>query len=68
MKRIYIYKVTETALSILEIKDIDIAIGNVKGRDLYTGRMIKVNREDVLDRLHFTEEEIARIFPNYPLI
>lgn len=68
MKRIYIYKVTETALSILEIKDIDIATGNVKGRDLYTGRMVKVNREDVLDRLHFTEEEIARIFPNYPLI
>ena len=70
MERIYrFYNNPKTATtSILEVKDIDVATGNVKGRDLYTGKMIIVNRNNMRDRAYFTEQEIKRRFPNYPLI
>ena len=69
MKKIYrFYNDTKTTSSILEVKDIDITTGDVKGRDLYTGRRVTVKREDVLDRAYFTEQELVRRFPNYPLI
>lgn len=69
MERIYrFYNDTKTTSSILEVKDIDVATGNVKGRDLYTGRMVTVKREDVLDRAYFTKQELVKRFPNYPLI
>lgn len=39
MEKIYrFYNDTKTTSSILELIDIDIATGKVKGRDIYTGR------------------------------
>ena len=69
MEKIYrFYKDTKTTSSFLEVKDIDIATGNVKGIDLYTGKKVNVKRKNVLDRAYFTEQEIERRFPNYSLI
>lgn len=69
MEKIYrFYNDTKTTSSFLEVKDIDIATGNVKGIDLYTGKKVNVKRENVLDRAYFTEQEIERRFPNYSLI
>lgn len=69
MEKIYrFYKDTKTTSSFLEVKDIDIATGNVRGIDLYTGKKVNVKRKNVLDRAYFTEQEIERRFPNYSLI
>ena len=69
MEKIYrFYKDTKTTSSFLEVKDIDIATGDVKGIDLYTGKKVNVKRKNVLDRAYFTEQEIERRFPNYSLI
>ena len=69
MEKIYrFYNDTKTTSSLLEVKDIDIATGKVKGIDLYTGKKVNVKRENVLDRAYFTEQEIERRFPNYSLI
>ena len=67
-RRFHYYYTSEGVASILEVKDTDIATGMVKGRDLYTGRLVRVNRKNVIDRVYFSEQEIARRFPNYPLI
>lgn len=63
MERIFrFYNNTKTTASILEVKDIDIATGNVKGVDLYSKRNVTVNRKNVLDRAYFTKQELMRRF------
>ena len=63
MERIYrFYNDTKTTSSILEVKDIDIATGNVKGVDLYSKRNVIVNRKNILDKAYFTKQELARRF------
>lgn len=61
MEKIYrFYNVTKTTESILELIDIDIATGKVKGRDIYTGRIVRVKRSNVLDQAYLTEYEAAQ--------
>lgn len=61
MEKIYrFYNDTKTTSSILELIDIDIATGKVKGRDIYTGRRVTVKRSNVLDRAYLTEYEADR--------
>ena len=61
MEKIYrFYNDTKTTSSILELINIDIATGKVKGRDIYTGRRVTVKRSNVLDRAYLTEYEAAR--------
>ena len=67
-RRFHYYYTPEGCASILEVKDTDIATGMIKGRDLYTGTLIRVERKNVIDRVYLSEQEIARRFPNYPLI
>ena len=61
MEKIYrFYNITKTTSSILEVIDIDIATGNVKGRDIYTGKRVTVKRSNVFDRAYLTEYEVAQ--------
>lgn len=65
MEKIYrFYNVTKTTSSILEVIDIDIATGKVKGRDIYTGRRVTVKRSNVLDRAYLTEYEVSQRLKN----
>lgn len=65
MEKIYrFYNVTKTTSSILEVIDIDIATGKVKGRDIYTGRRVTVKRNNVLDRAYLTEYEVTQRLKN----
>lgn len=65
MEKIYrFYNITKTTSSILEVIDIDIATGKVKGRDIYTGRRVTVKRSNVFDRAYLTEYEVSQRLKN----
>lgn len=51
--------------SYARIIDIDIATGNAKGIDLYTGKKITIKYNNILNKVYFTEQEVAKRFPNY---
>lgn len=51
--------------SYARIIDIDISTGNAKGVDLYTGKKVTIKYNNILDKVYFTEQEIAKRFPNY---
>jgi hypothetical protein len=59
------YTKSNGTMSYVRIIDIDVATGNVKGVDLYTGRKITIKYTKMLDKVYFTQRELERRFPNY---
>ena len=59
------YEKNDGFTSYARITDIDIATGNAKGIDLYTGKKVTIKYNRVFDKVYFTEQEIKTRFPNY---
>lgn len=62
------YRKTTGKDSYTRIIDIDTATGNAKGIDLYTGKKVTIKYNNILDKVYFTEQEIAKRFPNYKAV